>query len=57
VLQFSLRNERVIFPEQEGGSEWYLDVATLRFNWTLFKKQKHHEVPEYKQDRYVSWNK
>lgn len=57
VLQFSLRNERVIFHEQEGGSAWCHAVATLHFNWTFFKKQNHHEVQEYKQDRYVSWNK
>lgn len=57
VLQFSLRNERVIFHEQEGGSAWCPAVATQHFNWTLFKKQNHHEVQEYKRDRYVNWNK
>jgi hypothetical protein len=32
VLQFSLRNERVIFNEQEGGSAWSHAVATLHYN-------------------------
>jgi hypothetical protein len=43
VLKVSLCNERVILHEQEGGSAWCHAVATLHFNWTLFKKQNHQK--------------
>jgi hypothetical protein len=38
VLQLSLRSERVIFHEQEGGRVWCHAITTLHFNWTLRRK-------------------
>jgi hypothetical protein len=44
------------FHKQEDRSAECRAVVTLHFNSALFKKRNHHEVQEYKQDRYVFCN-
>jgi hypothetical protein len=53
ALQFPLRNEQVTAQKQEDGSAECRAVAALYFNSALFMKQNHHQVQEYKQDRFV----